>query len=113
MELLDVVNDIKNAAVGGCTNFYYAFLEAEKYIKDKTKFMNKRILFLTDGEDDSSQLQPICDRMIKENFQINIVGFGNGARFKVLEKFASPGCFKTSENFEEIEVICQSIFAAE
>ena len=111
--LLDVVNDIKNAAVGGWTNFYYAFLEAEKYIKDKTKFMNKRILFLTDGEDDSSQLQPICDRMIKENFQINIVGFGNGARFKVLEKFASPGCFKTSENFEEIEVICQSIFAAE
>ena len=111
--LLNVDDDIRNASVGTGTNFYNAFTEAEKHIKNITKFMNKRILFLTDGKADSSQLQPICDRMIKENFQINIVGFGSGYYFEELKKFATPGCFKTSENFEEIEEICQNIFAAE
>ena len=105
--------DIKNAGVGGGTNFYNAFKEAEKYIENKKNFQNKRILFLTDGIADSSQLQPICDKMFEQNFQINIVGFGNSYKFQKLSKLATPGCFFTSNNFKEIEIKCKEIFAAE
>ena len=108
--LLDL-SDKDKAGVGSGTNFYKAFTEAEKYIKNKDNFVKKRILFLTDGYSDISQLKPICNRMIQENFQINIVGFGSG--FDRLKQFASEGCFYTSKNFEEIESICQKIFASE
>lgn len=110
------IKDIKDANVGEKTNFYQAFKEAELYIKDKNKFMNKRILFLTDGKDNadnSSRLREICDKMIKQNFQINIVGFGESSKFKVLRQFSSPNCFYTSQNFKDVETICQNIFAAE
>ena len=141
------LNDIDKDIVGNNTNFYNAFKEAEKFIKNKNEFMNKRILFLTDGESDSSQLKDICNNMKRENFQINIVGFENKKNNKIfslftlskinnsivhpysqyknipvikressfehLKKFASPNCFYTSENFEEVEIICQNIFAAE
>ena len=117
--LLDLI-DIENAKVGGGTDFYRAFQEAEKYIYNRNNFQKKRILFLTDGEASSSQLQPICDKMINENFQINIIGFNNNnnnksstTTFEHLRKFASPKCFFTSDNFEEIEEICINIFAAE
>lgn len=130
--LLDL-NDIDKAIVGNNTNFYNAFKEAEKFIKNKNSFMKKRILFLTDGISDSFRLQEICNNMTKENFQINIVGFENGkfshspflsftkkitlkkgeSSFEHLKQFASPNCFYTSESFEEVEVICQNIFAAE
>ena len=116
------LNDIKIANVGTSTNFYNAFKEAEKYIYNKNVFTYKRILFLTDGISDSSKLQPICDLMFKENFQINIVGFDNNnnnrlienySSFEHLRKFASPNCFFTSNSFKEVETICQNIFAAE
>ena len=110
--LLDL-DDIGKANVGGGTNFYEAFKEAEKYIKNKNNFTNKRILFLTDGISSSDQLKPICDKMTQENFQINIVGFGNNNTFEHLRKFSTPNCFFTSNNFKEIETICQNIFAAE
>ena len=112
---------------GSKTNFYNAFKEAEKYIFNKNKFMKKRILFLTDGKSETTNLKPICNKMINEGFQINIVGFDNPkesnekksdnksnvSSFEHLRKFASPNCFYTSQNFEEIEIICQNIFAAE
>ena len=124
------IEDIDNARVGSQTNFYNAFKEAEKFIKNKNEFIHKRILFLTDGIADSSQLQDICDKMVQEKFQINIVGFENkhnesfqfiklyssknkGSTFEHLRKFASPNCFYTSESFEDIKKICQNIFAAE
>ena len=118
--LLDLI-DINKANVGGGTNFYIAFQEAEKYIYNRNNFPKKRILFLTDGISSSSQLQPICNKMTQENFQINIVGFNNNPRnynsssttFEHLRKFASPNCFFTSNNFKEIEEICINIFAAE
>ena len=109
-------NDIKDAKVGKMTNFYNAFKEAELFIKDKNKFMKKRILFLTDGEDNSdnsSSLRVICDKMIQQNFQINIVGFGKSSKFENLRQFSSPNCFHTSQNFKDVETICQNIFAAE
>ena len=95
------------------TDFYAAFKEAEKYISNKNKFINKRILFLTDGEASTSQLRPICNRMLNENFKINIVGFGNSSCFEHLRQFSSPNCFYTSTNFQEVETICINIFAAE
>ena len=114
------LNDIKIANVGTNTDFYNAFKEAEKYIYNKNGFYYKRILFLTDGISDSSRLQPICDKMLGEDFQINIVGFDNSKKinknepsFEHLKKFASPNCFFTSKNFKEIDDICQNIFAAE
>ena len=123
-------NDIKTSKVGGGTDFLRAFKEAEKYIYNKNCFTKKRILFLTDGLCDSSQLQPICDKMIKENFEINIVGFENQnlysrifykysnpikeeKSFEHLRKFASKNCFYTSNNFKDIEQHCENIFAAE
>ena len=105
--------DIKLSKVGGGTDFLKAFQEAEKYIKDKSSFSTKRILFLTDGKSDSSQLKPICDKMIDENFNLNIVGFGSKSYFEHLREFASENRFFTSSNFHEVEVICQNIFAAE
>lgn len=92
------INDIGLASVGGGTNFYIAFQEAVKYIHNKNKFSNKRILFLTDGKANSSRLQPFCDEMIKEKFVINIVGFGKESKFEHLRKFASQNCFFTSSN---------------
>ena len=119
------VQEIETANVGIYTDFYNAFKEAKKYINHKDKFTRQRILFLTDGIADSSKLQPICNKMTEENFQINIVGFENkdeenlgknlsvGSSFEHLKKFASPNCFFTSENFAEVEIICKNIFAAE
>ena len=100
------IGDISLAKVGGGTDFYNAFIESKKNILNKNNFQNKRILFLTDGEDDSSSLQPICDEMIKENFLINIVGFGNNSPLENLRKFASQNYFFTSNNFEEVETFC-------
>ena len=105
--------DIDLACVGGGTEFYRAFQEAEKYISNKNNFIRKRVLFLTDGEDDSSLLGPIVDKMKNENFIVNIVGFGNSLSFEHLRKFASNNCFYTSENFKEVEIFCQNVFAAE
>ena len=120
------LNDIKIANVGENTDFYKAFKEAEKFIYNKNGFSDKRILFLTDGISDSSNLQPICDNMVREKFQINIVGFDNSninniyrrlikldSSFEHLKKFASPNCFFTSNSFKEVENLCQNIFAAE
>ena len=107
------IGDISLAHVGTGTDFYNAFVEAKKYILNKNNFQNKRILFLTDGGADSSRLQPICDEMIKENFLINIVGFGINSRFEHLRKFASQNCFFTSTNFKEVETFCKNVFAAE
>ena len=118
--------DIKDSEVLDGTDFLIAFKEAEKYIYNKKNFQKKRILFLTDGLSDSSKLQPICDKMIKENFEINIVGFENKdiflpffninrkeKSFEHLRKFASKNCFFTSKNFKEVEQYCEKVFAAE
>ena len=111
--LLDL-SDIEKADVGGGINFTTAFEVAEKYIKNKSKFQKKRILFLTDGISSSSQLQSICNRMIQENFQINIVGFGYEKDFEHLRQFASsPECFMTSNNFEDVKEFSINVFAAE
>ena len=85
--------------------------------------MKKRILFLTDGISDSSKLRPICNRMIEENFQINIIGFENNknyfgkktsvSSFQHLKEFASKNCFFTFNNFKEVEIKITDIFAAE
>ena len=123
--LLDM-NEIELSHVGLHTNFLAAFKEAEKFIYNKNNFKNKRILFLTDGKDDSSQLEPICNKMKKERFIINIVGFENynsslevndiiqeKSSFEHLRKFASENCFFTSKNFKEVKELCQNIFSAE
>ena len=120
------VNDIIQANINRKdTNFYIAFKEAEKYIFHRNNFSNKRILFLTDGISDTSKLQPIYEKMVREGFQINIVGFENkeylnnyyniniNSSFEHLKRFASQNCFFTSKNFKEVEIICQNIFAAE
>ena len=138
--------DITSSKVSIGTDFVLAFREAEKYIYNKNNFTNKRILFLTDGLNeiiDDSQLQPITERIKKENFKINIVGFENSRKssyyfdnydylenidfedyfsnenvkketsFEHLRKFASENCFFTSTNFKEVEEFCKKVFAAE
>ena len=105
--------DIRSASVGGGTDFYRAFQLAKQYIYNKNSFTKKRILFLTDGCASSSQLGPICNEMVKENFTINIVGFGSNSRFEHLRQFSSPNCFFTSTNFKDVELFCQNIFAAD
>ncbi len=125
------INDIKLSNVGGKTNFYLAFKEAEKYIYNKFQFSKKRILFLTDGLCDSSEIRPICDNMKRRKFIINIVGFENYHYYKLfrllgnrknkeeessfehLRKYASENCFFTSENFNDVTEFCQKVFAAE
>ena len=132
------INDIKLSNVGAGTNFYLAFKEAEKaykeaekYIFNRFHFSKKRILFLTDGLCDSSEIRPICDSMKRRKFIINIVGFENyhdfgffrffgNRKYKVVEssfehlrKYASENCFFTSENFNDVTEFCQKVFAAE
>ena len=109
--------EIHSSKVGGRTNFENAFTEAQNYI-DKNKsnfseFPNKRILFLTDGKPSTENLQLICNEIAKENFQLNIVGFGSSSSFEDLRKFTSENCFFTSENFKDVETFCQNVFAAE
>ena len=124
------INDIKLSNVGVGTNFYLAFKEAEKYIYNKIHFSNKRILFLTDGLSDSSEISQICHRMKKNKFIINIIGFDNyqnnifrffrqmknkeeESSFEHLRKYASENCFFTSKNFNDVVEFCQKVFAAE
>ena len=47
-------NEIVLSNPGIRTNFLAVFKEAEKFIYHKNNFKSKRILFLTDGKDDSS-----------------------------------------------------------
>lgn len=101
---------------------------------------------MTDGLNeiiDDLQLHPIIEKMKKENFKINIVGFENSRKstyyfnnyeqlknidsedyfsidnvkketsFDHLRKFASENCFFTSKNFKEVEEFCKNVFAAE
>ena len=128
--ILDI-KEIKTSEVGGGTDFLAAFEEAEKYIYNKDNFTNKRILFLTDGVSNSSGLLPICKRMEKENFKINIIGFENQqpfifsryfdtsknnespiSSFEHLREFASKDCFFTSKDFKEVKEYCQQILAS-
>ena len=115
--LLNLEKDIYCAGLPDGTNFFNAFSKAKEFIYNKKYFDYKRILFLTDGKDFNSKLKTICDEMIKENFQINIIGFKNAGKdminFEHLKEFASENCFFTSNNFKEIEIICKNIFAAE
>ena len=105
--------DIKSAKVGGSTDFYKAFQEAQKFIYNKNSFIKKRVLFLTDGISSSSQLGSIVSEMKNQKFSINIVGFGNSEKFEHLRIFASDNCFYTSTNFKDVETFCQNVFAAE
>jgi len=117
LELLDFdkYKDLPNITNG--TNFLNAFKEAKKHIYNKDKFNYKRILFLTDGKDYNSNIKIICQEMVKEDFEINIIGFKSNdkdkANFEHLRQYASKDRFFTSNSFKEVENYCINIFAAE
>ena len=117
LRLIDPEKDVNPTKIPDGTNFFNAFNEAKKYIYDKDNYSYKRILFLTDGKDKNSQIQPIVKEMIKEKFQINIIGFQSDEKesinFEHLKQYASKNCFYTSKTFNEVEKICKFIFAAE
>ena len=106
-------DDIKNANVGGGTNFYKGFQEAAKYIEYGKKFDSRRVLFLTDGEDDDYyRIDDICSRMKYCGYKIYIMGFGAGSLFENLRQFASPDCFDTRNVFEDVKQICIQAFSS-
>ena len=106
-------DDIKNANVGGGTNFYKGFQEAAKYIEYGKKFDSRRVLFLTDGEDDDYyRIDDICSTMKYSGYKIYIMGFGAGSLFENLRQFASPDCFDTRNVFEDVKQICIQAFSS-
>ena len=106
------VSDIKNADVGGDTSFIKGFEEANKYLNYGYNFDSKRVLFLTDGEDDSyNRIDYICKKMKNSGYIINIIGFGRSSTFQNLKEYASEGCFDTGIEFEQVKEICIQAFA--
>ena len=104
-------NDIEDSNVGGGTNFYKGFNEASNFLEYGRKFESRRVLFLTDGEDDEySKIRSICDRMKQLKYKINIIGFGDGSLFQNLREFASEGCFNTRDLFEQVKEVCIKAF---
>ena len=57
-------DDINKASAGEGTNFFSAFDEVRKYIKQGKNFDEKRVLFLTEGEDSRYvAIKEICENM--------------------------------------------------
>jgi len=106
-------NDIYSANVGGATNFHEAFTEAVKYINPPGIY-NKRLLFLTDGESDSSRLKPLCNQISNAGFSIHILGFGDESLFSHLKQFArGNGTFQAYSNFINVYDSAIKIFTTE
>ena len=108
-------SDIHEAKVGGGTSFLAGFSEAakENRLEYGKNFDFRRVLFLTDGEDNNySSIGSICQKMKDLDYKVNIIGFGNSVFFQNLRPYASRGCFYTNETFEEIKEICIQAFAA-
>ena len=93
--------EISNSNVGGGTNFKNAFDEGCKYLKGGDDFVSKKILFLTDGNDDSD-ISKNCIEMMERGFKIYFIGLGNSFEFKKLEKFPH-NYMLISNKFEEIK----------
>ena len=97
-------DDIKNASVGGGTNFFNAFDEARKYIDQGKNFDEKRVLFLTDGEDNRySDIKDICENMKTSGYKLHIIGFQNSGTIEGMKSYASENCFVTKNAFKEVE----------
>ena len=106
-----IKEDIKNAKVGNGTNFKKGFLEAEPFLEYGRNFEERRVLFLTDGEDSNyNEISNTCKKMKDLGYIINIIGLGQGSLFENLKKFASEKCFYTSDSFEEVREICLEVF---
>ena len=106
--------EISKANVGGGTSFIEGFEEAKKYIEYGKKFDLKRVLFLTDGEDnDYEKIGDICQNMKDSGYKLNIIGFRNSNFLKNLENYASEGCFYSKDEFKDIKEICINAFAAD
>ena len=96
------LNDIYNANVGGGTNFYNAFNKAQKYLNIDEKFTSRKVLFLTDGEDNISDITDLCKKIKDCGFKISFFGLGNTYMFNNLEKY-KPNYLLISNNFEKIK----------
>ena len=74
----------------GGTNFYSAFELAKEDINYKLdkEFILKRMIFLTDGEDNNyykiEEMKKICQEMKDDGFKLNFIGYGNCNSFKRL-----------------------------
>ena len=74
------LNDIHKANVGGGTNFYNAFDEAQKYLDIGEKFTSRKVLFLTDGQD-TSDITDLCKNIKECGFKISFFGLRNTYNF--------------------------------
>ena len=101
------LTDINNGDVGGGTNLENAFLEAQKYLYIDDKFTSRKLLFLTDGNDDSN-IKNLCKEIKDCGFKIYFIGLGNTYNFYNLTKFPHNYCIIT-ENFEEIKQYIKKI----
>ena len=93
-------SDISNARVGCGTNFIRGFNEADQYLDYGKNFDLRRVLFLTNGEDDRYyEIESTCKKMKSLGYIINIIGFGYSSTFEKLKPYASEGCFNTNNLF--------------
>ena len=113
------VKDINELDVGKKTNFKSAFEEAVKYIDlgIGKEFIMKRVLFLTDGEDNNfnnnkSSIIDICKKMKSKNFLLQFICFGHDDEgYQQLEQL--PHDYLTKKNtFEEVKSYIMQQFAA-
>ena len=113
------VDDINELDVGKGTNFKSAFEKAQEFINLGTEkeFIMKRVLFLTDGEDNNfsenkSTIIDICKTMKRKNFQLQFICFGEGEEgYKQLKEL--PHDYLTKKNnFDEVKSYIMQQFAA-
>ena len=98
------IDDIRNASVGGGTNFLSAFDKASEFIEQGKNFDEKRVLFLTDGDDSGySAIKGICENMKNNDYKLHIIGFKNRGTIESMRSYASENCFVTKNDFKEVE----------
>ena len=107
------LSDVTDVVDSRGTDFDKPFSLALQYIDNRENFNYKRLLFLTDGEADSSNLPSKCDIIAKAGFSIYILGFGDSYSFKQLECLTrGEGTFQSYKKFDEISSAAKKKFSA-
>ena len=111
------IKDIYDSKVGGGTNFLNGFELAEEKIKNlKKEFIMKRILFLTDGEDNDfegnkNEINKICEFMKSKNFLLQYICFNSEDGYNQLKELIHD--YITNKNiFDEVKNDIMKQFAA-
>ena len=112
-------NAIEESGISnGGTNFYSAFKLAKEDINYKLdkEFISKRMIFLTDGEDDNyikiKEMKNICQEMKNDGFKLNFIRYGNCNSFQRLKELPHNYISYIEGDFEKIKEKILNLYAS-